>query len=94
MNVEINGPKILGYLFGNTNLPITETMRNSWIIMAFILFCLLKAVNKITSLGAKKEEPAAPTTKVCPYCMSEIDIKATRCPHCTSQLPEEENSCK
>ena len=38
MNVEINGPKILGYLFGNTNLPITETMRNSWIIMAFILF--------------------------------------------------------
>ena len=38
LNVEINGPKILGYLFGNTNLPITETMRNSWIIMAFILF--------------------------------------------------------
>ena len=56
----------------------------NFIIMAFILFCLLKAVNKVTSLGAKKEEPAAPTTKKCPFCMSEIDIKATRCPHCTS----------
>lgn len=47
-----------------------------------------EAVNKVTSLGAKKEEPAAPTTKKCPFCMSEIDIKATRCPHCTSELPE------
>lgn len=61
----------------------------NFIIMAFILFCLLKAVNKVTSLGTKKEEPAVPTTKECPFCMSEIDIKATRCPHCTSQLPEE-----
>ena len=59
----------------------------NFIIMAFILFCLLKAVNKLTSLGAKKEEPAAPVTKICPFCMSEIDIKASRCPHCTSQLP-------
>ena len=48
-----------------------------------------EAVYKVTSLGAKKEEPAAPTTKKCPFCMSEIDIKATRCPHCTSELPEE-----
>lgn len=60
----------------------------NFIIMAFILFCLLKAVNKVTSFGEKKEEPAAPTTKKCPFCMSEIDIKATRCPHCTSELPE------
>ena len=60
----------------------------NFLIMAFILFCLLKAVNKVTSLGTKKEEPAAPTTKKCPFCMSEIDIKATRCPHCTSELPE------
>ena len=48
-----------------------------------------EAVYKVTSLGAKKEEPTAPTTKKCPFCMSEIDIKATRCPHCTSELPEE-----
>ena len=59
------------------------------VIMAFILFCLLKAVNKITSIGEKKEEEPAPTTKVCPFCRSEIDIEATRCPHCTSILNEE-----
>lgn len=59
------------------------------VIMAFILFCLLKAVNKITSIGAKKEEEPAPTTKVCPFCRSEIDIEATRCPHRTSILNEE-----
>lgn len=59
------------------------------VIMAFILFCLLKTVNKITSIGAKKEEEPAPTTKVCPFCRSEIDIEATRCPHCTSILNEE-----
>ena len=58
----------------------------NFLIMAFILFCLLKAVNKALSLGKKKEEPAAPTTKVCPYCKSEIPIEATRCPHCTSEL--------
>ena len=62
----------------------------SSVIMAFILFCLLKAVNKITSIGAKKEEEPAPTTKVCPFCRSEIDIEATRCPHCTSILNEAE----
>lgn len=59
----------------------------NFIIMAFILFCLLKAINKLTSIG-KHEEPAAPTTKKCPFCKSEISIEATRCPHCTSQLSE------
>jgi large conductance mechanosensitive channel len=41
------------------------------------------------TLGRKKEAPApeAPKTKVCPYCKSEIAIDATRCPHCTSELP-------
>lgn len=60
----------------------------NFLITALVLFCLLKAVNKMLSLGHKKEEaaPAAPTTKTCPYCMSEIPIAATRCPHCTSQL--------
>ena len=60
----------------------------NFLIMAFVLFCLLKGVNKLVSLG-KKEEPAAPTTKKCPFCMSDIDIAATRCPHCTSEIPEE-----
>lgn len=58
----------------------------NFVIMAFVLFCLLKAVNKLASLGHKKEAPAAPATKKCPYCMSQIAAEATRCPHCTSQL--------
>ena len=59
----------------------------SFLIMAFILFSIIKAMNKAASLGKKSEEaPAAPTTKICPYCKSEIAIEATRCPHCTSQL--------
>ena len=61
----------------------------NFLIMAFVLFCLLKAVNKLASLGQKKEEPAAPTTKKCPYCLSEVPLGATRCAHCTSELPED-----
>lgn len=59
----------------------------SFLIMAFILFSIIKALNKASSLTKKEpEEPEAPTTKICPYCKSEIAIEATRCPHCTSQL--------
>ena len=59
----------------------------NFVIMAFVLFCLLKGMNKLASLAHRKEEaPAAPTTKKCPYCKTEIAIDATRCPHCTSQL--------
>ena len=61
----------------------------NFLIMAFVLFCMLKGINTLMSLGKKKEEPAAPTTKVCPFCKSEISIEATRCPHCTSELNEE-----
>ena len=60
----------------------------NFVIMAFILFVLLKSVNKLMSIGKKKPEVADPTTKECPFCKSEIDIKATRCPHCTSELEE------
>ena len=60
----------------------------NFIIMAFILFCLLKGINKLMGLTKKEEPKAEPTTKVCPYCQSEISIKATRCPHCTSILDE------
>lgn len=57
----------------------------NFLIMAFILFCLLKMFNRLMSIG-KKEETVAPKTKICPYCKSEIHIQASRCPHCTSQL--------
>lgn len=62
----------------------------NFLIMAFILFCLLKAVNKLMALGKKPETPAAPTTKKCPYCCSEIPIEAVKCAHCASDLPETE----
>lgn len=62
----------------------------NFLIMAFILFCLLKAVNKLMALGKKPEAPAAPTTKKCPYCCSEIPIEAVKCAHCASELPETE----
>ena len=61
----------------------------NFIIMAFVIFLIVKAINKVTSIGKKEEEPAAPTTKKCPFCKTEIDIEATRCPNCTSEIPEE-----
>ena len=60
----------------------------SFIITAFVLFLIIKAMNKAKGLKKKEEAPAEPTTKVCPFCQSEIDIKATRCPHCTSELKD------
>ena len=61
----------------------------NFLITAFGVFCLVKAINVITDKFSKKEEPAAPaapTTKKCPYCCSEIAIEATKCPHCTSDI--------
>lgn len=58
----------------------------NFLIVAFVLFVIIKAMNKAKSLGQKQEEEAEPEVKECPYCMSEIPVKATRCPHCTSQM--------
>ena len=58
----------------------------NFIIIAFVLFCVVKAMNKLASLRKKPEEEAAPLTKKCPYCQSEVDIKAIKCPHCTSSI--------
>lgn len=60
----------------------------NFLIMAFVVFCLVKAINTVADRAKKKEEeaPAEPTTKECPFCKSEIAVEATRCPHCTSQL--------
>ena len=65
----------------------------NFIVMAFVVFLLVKAINKAQTIGKKKEEEA-PTTKKCPFCCSEISIKATRCPHCTSEIPEEEEKAE
>lgn len=60
----------------------------NFLITALVIFFLIKLINGISTRLSRKEEekPAAPTTKKCPFCKSEIAIDATRCPHCTSQL--------
>ncbi len=58
----------------------------NFLIIAFILFLMIKAVNKMMSVGKKPEAPAPVTTKTCPYCKSTIAKDATRCPQCTSTL--------
>lgn len=63
----------------------------NFLITAFVIFLLIKGINVLNTKLTKKEEekaPAAPTTKICTYCKSEIAIDATRCPHCTSVLEE------
>lgn len=59
-----------------------------FLITAFVIFLLVKGINKIRNMG-KKEELAveeAPSVRVCPFCKSEIAVDATRCPHCTSEI--------
>ncbi len=58
----------------------------NFLIVAFVLFLIIRSVNRLKS-GLEKPAPAAaPTTKECPYCYSTVAIKATRCPNCTSEL--------
>ncbi len=59
-----------------------------FLLTALVLFAIVKAANKAKNLKKKEEAPAEPTTKVCPFCQSEISIKATRCPNCTSELKD------
>lgn len=76
--VTINGATIM---YGNF---ITAVI--NFLIMAFVIFLIVKLVNKVMSLGKKPESEEAPATKKCPFCFSDIDIKATKCPHCTGDI--------
>lgn len=63
----------------------------NFLIMALVLFIIVKAINASRALGGKRKRgeqaaPAAPTEKTCPYCKMTIAIDATRCPHCTSEV--------
>lgn len=84
--------KEAGYATLNYGSFITAVI--NFLIMATVIFLLVKGINKVSEIGKKKEEeaPAEPTTKVCPFCKSEIAIDAVKCPNCTSDLPEEENA--
>jgi large conductance mechanosensitive channel len=57
-----------------------------FLIVALVVFLLVKQVNRMREATARREKAAAPETKECPYCVSSISVKATRCPQCTSQL--------
>lgn len=56
----------------------------SFLIVAFAIFLLIRSINK--RQPKKAEVPPTPSTKACPFCMSEIHLEASRCPNCTSQL--------
>ena len=63
----------------------------NFLIMAFVIFLLVKLINKISELGflkKKEEEKTEPKTKICPYCRSEIPVDAVKCAHCTSDLEQ------
>jgi large conductance mechanosensitive channel len=74
LSATVNGVDIMYGLFIQSIVD--------FIIVAFVIFMLVRTMNKM------KEQPAPtdPTTKKCPYCFTTVPIKATRCPHCTSQL--------
>ena len=84
--VQIGGQFVINGVAFNYGSFLSAVI--NFLIIAFILFCMMKAVNKAMSIGKKPAPIAAPTTKKCPFCKSEIAIEATRCPHCTSQIEE------
>ena len=60
----------------------------NFIIMAFVVFVIVRAVNRAGRIGKDEPQAVEPATKLCKYCYSEIDVKATRCPACTSKLDD------
>ena len=67
----------------------------NFLIMSFVIFLFVKGINTLRSkLEKKPEVEAAPTTKTCPFCCTEIAIDAVKCPHCTAYIPAEETEEK
>jgi large conductance mechanosensitive channel len=58
----------------------------NFVITAFAVFLLVRYMNALRRRQDLKQEPSSPTTKPCPYCLTNVPVKATRCPSCTSQL--------
>ncbi len=74
--------KIAGVITWNYGLFITNII--NFVIVALAIFLMVKGINQLTAKPAPA--PAAPTTKECPHCFTNIPLKATRCPNCTSEL--------
>ncbi len=91
VNTSLDSAKAAGATTLSYGAFITAVI--DFLIMAVVIFLLVKFINKLTNIAKKPEEPAPepePTTKTCPFCCSEIAIEAVRCPHCTSEIPVEE----
>lgn len=86
MNFDQLSWNIIGDVTLNYGSFLTTVI--NFLIMAFVVFLIVKVMNTISNRFArnKEEEKQEPTVKVCPFCKSEIDIQASRCPHCTSNL--------
>lgn len=86
MNFDKLQLNLLGEVTLNYGKFLTAVM--NFLIMALVVFLIIKTVNKAASKFAPKKEEEKKTTKICPYCKSEISIEAVRCAHCTSMLEE------
>ena len=82
LSVDINGATLMYGKF------ITAII--NFLIMALVIFLIVKGINKLMAVGKKPEPEAEPTTKKCPHCCEEVNIAATKCPHCTGDIPAEE----
>ena len=86
MNFDQLHWNILGEVTLNYGKFLTAVI--NFLIMALIIFIMMKIMNRAAAKLGPKQEEKAPTTKTCPYCKSEISLEAIRCPHCTSILDE------
>lgn len=86
MNFDLYKLSLKGEATLNYGKFLTALM--NFIIMAFVVFLLVSMINKMAEKLKKPQAEAAPTTKKCPFCKSDIHLEATRCPHCTSVIEE------
>ncbi|MBQ8197966.1 MAG: large conductance mechanosensitive channel protein MscL [Lachnospiraceae bacterium] len=87
MNFDRYKLTLLGEATLNYGEFLTAVM--NFVIMAFVVFLLVSAINKMSD-KVNPKNPADPTTKKCPFCKSEIHLEATRCPHCTSVIEDKQ----
>lgn len=69
-----------------------NTLISFLIVATVVFFLVVQPINKLTELAQLGKDTGAPSTRKCPYCYSEIPVKATRCGHCTSQLKADKKS--